>query len=823
MLSSKKLSSINRKMAVVSAFVVTLLGLFFFISKSLNIISINQSFLSSAVSYSGSIFLILSGACFLCMIYIKQSAFYRLIAAALTLFSAIQFLGFFFSISGVLPHHTSDLEFYPLILMINFLLIGFIFLFWPKKINVKYIFFITVFCYLILFFNLTSVVLFVSLSNSVYSVVFLSNHFMTAVGQLIFSIGVICWGFFLLNFYKIKMIRWTPLVVVLLTGSINFGFFYWIVPTIRIKIVNDGDHQISQEPVVFLYIIFLAISLFLTLSIYIFDLYRDKVELREKMKDQLAIYRGISQTLFGTDTVKEASQKMLQILNQISNWQILVYWSWNEKKQALFLNSYVTIPGIAFPHFEKMTQELVVIEKSLFQLMFKNKQPLWFEDFSKEGFSRSFGANQDLIKGMIGLPVFGRRFSRVLAAQKELIKGAFITPVFEKEHLIGLVELFRTEPLESQPNEEWVEFMRNIGNEFSLFLERREAQIKEEKLKLIFNNSIDAIYSFDENLIITEWNSSAEALYGWTQKEAVGMSVETLYPKEFSSEFNLLKEQFDQEIGYQHLESKRVCKNGKIIPVDVIFSPFLAQVGEKTVISKDITELKKIDQSKNEFISMVSHELRTPLTTVIGALGLMNANNSVPQECKELLLLAIRNAERLTRIINDILDVERLQLGKLQLSLKQVSINKVVHEAFALSEKSAKDNQITLSEEIKVSPDIAVLADSDRLVQVLLNLLSNAIKFSFPQGKVVLSVEVEGEKVRVSVQDFGRGIPLHLQSKVFEKFFQAEGGDTRLKGTGLGLNISKNLIEQMKGKMGFVSQPGLGSTFYFEFKVEHGS
>jgi len=336
-------------------------------------------------------------------------------------------------------------------------------------------------------------------------------------------------------------------------------------------------------------------------------------------------------------------------------------------------------------------------------------------------------------------------------------------------------------------------------------------------LNLFIGASPDAIYSLDRNLNITSWNKAAETLYGWKAGEILGHNCMELYPADKTEEFKQIHLFSKGNKGYLHIEAQQLCKNQTLIWVDVFYLPLLTDAGAITAISRDITEQRSVERSKTEFISMVSHELRTPLTTIIGSLGLLKEMTHAP-EVETLLLLAARNADRLALIINDILDVEKLQLGKMKLECKPVVLIQAIQEAINATQPMAKVNQIALIEKAML-PSVQILVDYDRLVQVLLNLLSNAVKYSITGGTVEVRMEMQGEKIRVSVQDWGKGIPLEMQGKIFEKFTAAEQGDTRLKGTGLGLNISKSIVEQMGGAIGFESQLDVGSTFYFEFLV----
>ena len=232
----------------------------------------------------------------------------------------------------------------------------------------------------------------------------------------------------------------------------------------------------------------------------------------------------------------------------------------------------------------------------------------------------------------------------------------------------------------------------------------------------------------------------------------------------------------------------------------------------------DITLLKRIDRMKTEFISTVSHELRTPLTSIRGSLGLMSAGvaGTLPAAAGNLVGIAQNNCDRLIRLINDILDSEKIESGDVPLRLQVVELAPVVRKALTDNEGFAQQRRVHLQMAAPLAP-LAVKVDVDRLLQVLTNLLSNAVKFSPAHAEVDVRVCSTPASVRVEVSDQGPGIPLDFQRRIFQKFSQADSSDTRAKGgTGLGLNISRTLVERMGGRIGFTSTPGHGATFFFE-------
>lgn len=235
-------------------------------------------------------------------------------------------------------------------------------------------------------------------------------------------------------------------------------------------------------------------------------------------------------------------------------------------------------------------------------------------------------------------------------------------------------------------------------------------------------------------------------------------------------------------------------------------------------LSSDITELKRIDRMKNEFVSTVSHELRTPLTSIRGSLGLISGGvaGELPKAIKSLVEIAKNNCERLIRLINDILDIEKIEAGKIKLNLQIVELKPLMVQTLAVNEGFGVARNVSLHLHF---PDdsLKIHADSDRLTQVITNLLSNAMKFSPADGVVEVHVSRAGLGVRVEVRDQGPGIPHEFHSRIFQKFSQADSSDARQKGgTGLGLSISRAIVELLGGRIGFDSQTDVGTTFFFE-------
>jgi PAS domain S-box-containing protein len=243
--------------------------------------------------------------------------------------------------------------------------------------------------------------------------------------------------------------------------------------------------------------------------------------------------------------------------------------------------------------------------------------------------------------------------------------------------------------------------------------------------------------------------------------------------------------------------------------------------GEVLAIVRDITERRKIDRMQREFISTVSHELRTPLTSIRGALGLINGGvvGNLPPQAEQMLHIAYKNSERLALLINDILDIEKLETGTLQFIREPLELGPLLEQALEINRPYAAPFSVTFKLE-PVAPGVWIDADGDRLMQVLSNLLSNAAKFSPPGETVAITTTFHDQRVRVSVTDSGPGIPESFRPRIFTKFAQANVSDQRHRGgTGLGLSISRAIIEQLDGAIGYESAEGAGTTFYFELPM----
>ncbi len=237
------------------------------------------------------------------------------------------------------------------------------------------------------------------------------------------------------------------------------------------------------------------------------------------------------------------------------------------------------------------------------------------------------------------------------------------------------------------------------------------------------------------------------------------------------------------------------------------------QTASETQRTQDslLTQRSQLDTIKDEFISTVSHELRTPLTSIRGALGLLSAGlmGSVDAKAQNLLRIALTNTDRLIRLINDILDLERMESGRAPLHVRRCSLRDLSRQAIETMKPMADSATVTLEFTLGVAPEgVFFDGDPDRILQILTNLLSNAIKFSPPQSTVTVRLEADSTSVQVRVSDQGRGIPVEKLDSIFDRFQQVEASDSRQKGgTGLGLAICRTIVQQHNGSIWAESNP----------------
>lgn len=362
----------------------------------------------------------------------------------------------------------------------------------------------------------------------------------------------------------------------------------------------------------------------------------------------------------------------------------------------------------------------------------------------------------------------------------------------------------------------------NISLRIDAMAQEKKLRDSQQRLTMHLQRTPLAVIEWDTNFKVTEWNEAAHKIFGYSREEALGSKdIDLLVPDHMSDRARKIREQLIKNEGGLYSISENITKEGNIILCEWFNTPLIDENGEVIGIAslaQDVTERVRIDKMKRDFVSIVSHELRTPLTAIRGALGLIlgGAIGKAPPKINELIQIADDNTERLLHIINDILDIDKIESGVIEYVFNNIPVMELVDRAVTNNNSYAQQYDVTLKVTERLDNSY-INADSNRLMQVLDNLVSNAIKFS-PKGETVdLSVTRHGKNIRIAVSDHGPGIPKDFQDKLFDKFTQADFSNTRgASGAGLGLNIAKAVIEHHNGHISFNTAADRGTTFYFD-------
>ena len=350
----------------------------------------------------------------------------------------------------------------------------------------------------------------------------------------------------------------------------------------------------------------------------------------------------------------------------------------------------------------------------------------------------------------------------------------------------------------------------------------RQLQIAEERYRTIFENSAVAITVVDHDEHLISWNKFTESLLGMSREDLYMRPVKSLYPAE---EWEKIKNYDGKQKGMQyHLETQMIKKDGEVIDVDISLS-ILKNPEEKTTFSigiiTDITERKKADRKlketmemKSQFVSTVSHELRTPLSCIKESVVLVldEVVGKLNDEQKKFLNITKRNIDRLAGLVNDVLDFQKFDAGKMKCNIQENDIAEIIKEVHETMAFPVKNKNIDFS--YKLDDNLPkIKCDHDKITQVLTNLIGNAVKFTPENGRISIHARLQDDDLAISIKDTGLGIPKESLSKIFEQFYRVQRPGKEIKGTGLGLAIVNKIIMLHGGRIEVESEPGKGSTF----------
>ena len=402
-------------------------------------------------------------------------------------------------------------------------------------------------------------------------------------------------------------------------------------------------------------------------------------------------------------------------------------------------------------------------------------------------------------------------------------RSGVATPIWVGGVLWGAILAATTglEPLPEDAESRLIRFAALVGVAIASAGARTELAQAGRRTELILDAAGDAICGLDLEGRTTFANAAAARITGYSREELLGERLHdvihhtTAQGEPFPWEECPVHGTLAEGAAQRNVADTFFRKGGESFPVEVTSTPLEEdeRVVGAVMVFRDVSERRAVERMKDEFTSVVSHELRTPLTSIRGSLGLLAAGVLGPlsEKAQHMLDIAVANTDRLVRLINDILDIERMESGTVVTEKRACDAAELVRQAVEVMQGMAEGAGVALTATTMPAP---LWADPDRILQTLTNLVSNAIKFSSSGGTIGLEVEREGDEVLISVRDEGRGIPPDKIESIFGRFQQVDASDARQKGgTGLGLAICRGIVEQHGGRIWAESVPGGGSTF----------
>lgn len=533
---------------------------------------------------------------------------------------------------------------------------------------------------------------------------------------------------------------------------------------------------------------------------------------RQSQLAQLTLFE-ISLIMATAEGLSDSLKGILADICDIYSWPVGVFWRADSGGEYLFLGEFYSVEP--FPELKRLLSSLKIApDQGLCGRVWNHGKSEWVQDISRD--RSALIADQ---------------------ARYDGLHASFAFPVKFGDTFIGVFE-FLSRRVE-RPDNDVMEAFSVIGSEIGQLVARREIEdrlqlslTEEAKAKGVLDSVLDNMGSgvifVDIDRRVRIFNKAAERILGPGSRDRTPEEwYERIRSEDGKNKIPMEKLPMVAAMSGQSVSNKIFMIKGDedTVLINVNARPVYDLDGGiigGVVVVDDVTARIQAEQRVSEFYSMVSHELRTPLTSIKGSLGLLEGGKGgeLTGRGKRLVTMGRQECDRLVRLINDILDIRKIEAGKLEIERKSVVPAVIVAEAIEALSAYAAEHKVRLeSSEIVSEP---ILADRDRIAQVLTNLISNAVKFSPEDGVVTVSSSLMPDRVRIEVSDQGPGISEQDQRKLFKKFQQVNSTDSRPKGgTGLGLAICKALVEQHEGDIGLTSTPGAGATFWFEIGREH--
>jgi signal transduction histidine kinase/DNA-binding response OmpR family regulator/CHASE3 domain sensor protein len=540
---------------------------------------------------------------------------------------------------------------------------------------------------------------------------------------------------------------------------------------------------------------------------------RRENESRKRARQRVAVQYATTRLLAESSSLSQASKRLLPELALNLEFDVAELWIMDYESGSLRCTDFWLGNKIPSSYADVLRTSKMSIGEGMPGRVYANQEPIWIDDLQQ-------GSD----------PV------RTEASRIANLRSAIAVPVLIWPDVAGVLILLTRR--QTQIDRELFQTLAAVGAQVGQFITRRKAleklQETTELQRAILQSANFSIIATDAHGVIKSMNAASESWLGYRQDELIGKATPVMLhdwkelvvrAENLSAETNA---KIDPGLDALFHRARRgeadeadwtyVRADGSSFPIHLSLSALRASSGDVSgfvAIAQDITERRAVDRMKNEFVSVVSHELRTPLTSIRGSLGLLAAGmlGNVADKAQRMLQIAINNTDRLVRLINDILDIERLESGKIALDRQSVDGALLLQQAVDTMRGMSDKNNVHL--EVKSTAG-EVYGDPDRILQTLTNLISNAIKFSPAGGSVEVSTSSDRTHMQFSVADHGRGIPEDKVGVIFERFQQVDASDSREKGgTGLGLAICRTIIQQHGGRIWVESELGKGSSFHF--------
>jgi PAS domain S-box-containing protein len=467
--------------------------------------------------------------------------------------------------------------------------------------------------------------------------------------------------------------------------------------------------------------------------------------------------------------------------------------------------------GLRSPEFLAGVAPIGTERRNVSRIVFETKEPYICTDIRKN-------------------PIYKNR-----SMEREGVMSTAAAPVMSKNRVLGIMVVGSRRLHRFRKRE--IKLLMAFGSQLGAALENaelyQEVNKSKDYIENLVENAADLIITTALDDRILTWNRGAEVLFGYRKDEVIGKHLSILLPPERFHELEEMRAKVEISGALRDIEVRSKRKDGVMIYLSLSVSP-IRDVEGKIVgflrVAKDVTEkkryerrLKELDKMKSDFVSNVSHELRTPLTSIKGSVdNMLDGLTGLLNEKQVRYLSRIKsNTDRLSRLINDLLDLSRIEAGRVEVRPATLPLTALAEEVTEHLKHLAAGKLIRV-EVLSPDPEVTVWADRDKVTQVLVNLIGNAVKFTPQDGKVTVALEKSGtDYIRISVADTGPGILPEEKSKIFSKFYQVANIDKQKpKGSGLGLAISKALVEMHGGKIWVESEVGKGSTFHFTLPAQ---